>query len=625
MRGIGIISDFLCIGFLCIGVDSAIAAPPSSQGPSNQKVRGNYSVTLRYQSREAATPLTSESLWKLDPSERNPHRSRWLVERVLSPVGWNVRESKPGEFAISLEALDAQATLYVRSAGPSYREFSQFDCSREPDSYFATRTGTLKAAEFAAARWKSSVAEALPKLESQLSRLRGKSEDEVQRLGEAALVIWKDGVEAAWGAGIRRAARAEEWRYYLSEATALKLCSPAAIKAARDSAKSVSWSELMDPPAVEAQRKVVVRAPAKRIGGLYTVRLNIAFGDKTLNGRFVVDTGSRVSLVSPRWLLSQGINPALVTVGGIPPQRVSWTGGTGWARRALAYETQLADLKLPLNEFLLLETELFSPPETFSSCCDGVLGEDFLRLFAVEFVEGPPPAVVLYAREGFSHGAQEPWVEVALLPNGDPVSSGCELVSSKGSRLPGARWDSGGKMAVEVHVPWLKTVRSSREGWSLKCGSRLLAENIPLSFPDPIRQASEGPLSMKVPAFSVGMELLGRGNFTLDLSNGRLWFDPALAQRPFFRNRSGLQLGFSYGPGASRILKVIRIQPGSPASALTKAGLKVGTVITEIDSQIADEMDLWDVEQRLAGAYAKAVTLKWSGKSGDHIAPLLLP
>ena len=63
---------------------------------------------------------------------------------------------------------------------------------------------------------------------------------------------------------------------------------------------------------------------------------------------------------------------------------------------------------------------------------------------------------------------------------------------------------------------------------------------------------------------------------------------------PIVQNRSGLDLEFVYKDG-DRVLKVMNIRPGTPASVFTRSGLHVGQTITGIDSKPVDSIDQWEV------------------------------
>ena len=124
---------------------------------------------------------------------------------------------------------------------------------------------------------------------------------------------------------------------------------------------------------------------------------------------------------------------------------------------------------------------------------------------------------------------------------------------------------------------------------------------------------------------NAGMELMGRGEFTFDLGHGRLWFNPQGLVLPIVQNHSGLNLEFTYYEG-DRYLKIMGIRKDSPADALRKAGLEIGATVLSLDSKSVDDMDTWEVEQRLSGVYGETVAVEWkTGKKSSKIAPIKLP
>jgi C-terminal processing protease CtpA/Prc len=106
-----------------------------------------------------------------------------------------------------------------------------------------------------------------------------------------------------------------------------------------------------------------------------------------------------------------------------------------------------------------------------------------------------------------------------------------------------------------------------------------------------------------------------------DLPHGRVWYSPEELAAPDYKNTSGLTLNYTYIKG-DRALVVQSIQPKSVASQLEKAGLKKGMVVTEIDELPTLEMDLWEVNRRLAGVYGDTVKLQWQTQKGFQVEPL---
>ncbi|MEO5969256.1 MAG: hypothetical protein ABIQ95_04965, partial [Bdellovibrionia bacterium] len=215
-----------------------------------------------------------------------------------------------------------------------------------------------------------------------------------------------------------------------------------------------------------------------------------------------------------------------------------WEGKGSLAPVANIESVSLSGLNLPLNRFLLKDTEFFTPPDYLATCCDGVLGLDFLKLFPMEFQSTSPPEVKVWPVENFRGPIDSKWVEVG----------------------------------------------------------EIQPQNLP-----------------------------ARGNFIFDLPHGRIWFPPSSEEKQTPKvNQSGLELQYSLNKG-ERILRVKKIRPRSKASQqLFKSGLKIGTQITQIDSKPVEELDLTEVNQRLAGHYGEVVSLQWKTPKGLKMAPLNL-
>ena len=261
----------------------------------------------------------------------------------------------------------------------------------------------------------------------------------------------------------------------------------------------------MEPPAQGAfgrvgtpadEMKLLARAPVKIWDGLFSIRVGITIAGRKLDGRFLIDSGTGTSVVSPEFLEGQGILSAWIEVPDAPFRRVPW-GANGSSRGGLAPMAAvdlvtIGNYPLKLKEFAVFDTEFFAPPESPGSCCDGVLGTDFLRDYVVELRPGPPAEVKLWPAESFhlatvgdAEGATPQdfqWVETALTPAGEVVSS-CIAHLDHGFQLVGVRWDTGRENAMDVHLPWQKQARGaiasitpmtgrSAVGWALASLSR---------------------------------------------------------------------------------------------------------------------------------------------------------
>jgi hypothetical protein len=587
---------------------------------------------LRYSYQLSLAPLSTERVWTLDPSQRNPHLQRWVISRRTSLVNLEAVAKKNGTYGVRAEGISTIVDAFVRAPGPWYRPWSDFPCTPEPNFWFSTQEGTKYAASIAGEHWQKFLKEQKVRLELVFERIIADSKELALERGDQAFQQWLRSIESLWRTKETKTIRNLEWKHYLSEAKAQKICP----KKKTDKTTQPVWSTMMEPPtgSVPAPDSVLARAPARLWGGLFTVRLNIDIGGRILNGRFLIDTMAPKSVISPDWLDSQGINPVWVGIPGASPQKVQWSGlwenEAGLARPAYVDKVEMSGLEIPMNEFLIYETEFFAPPNYVGSCCDGVLGTDFLRHFPMEFRSEGPIEIRVWPREDFRWTEETPWIEVNQTPSGDLMSSCWVQPSDDEGRskntllLPGVRWDTGEDDPLNIHVPWqskAKQFKSNR--WQIQCEGVTVSKNVPGFYPRPITGASaKGQLATQVPAVTLGIPVLtSSGSFIFDLPHGRLWLPPGKnPSKNFATNQSGLSLVYQLNRG-DRELRVKSIRSHSPADSLIQAGLKVGMQITQIDSIPAEELDAWDVEQKLAGKYKEVITLQWKTKSGLKMAP----
>lgn len=217
------------------------------------------------------------------------------------------------------------------------------------------------------------------------------------------------------------------------------------------------------------------------------------------------------------------------------------------------------------------------------------------------------------------------WVETALTPAGEVVSS-CIAHLDHGFQLVGVRWDTGRENAMDVHLPWQKQARGAiashhSNDWEISCGLGLgepVARGVPASFPAPDGSPDGIAIQSQVPAYSVGMELLGRSHLFLDFPHGRIWLPRKVSQEPIWQDHSGLLLkyGFVKDKGDHRGLFVEAIRPGTPAHELYKRGLRPGMMVTQLDHIDTEELDSWLVHRRLAGAFGEQVLVQWKTSQG---------
>jgi hypothetical protein len=579
----------------------------------------NPEIPMKVSLQQSQEPLTQERIWELAPEERNAHLKTWIVTKALDWTGLDTQKNSDGRWSLKVQTLEAIGTSYVRGPGPWFRPLTDFPCSAEPNDDFQTLEGARVAAEAASAAWSDTLSAERDKLSLLLGRIS--AQDPISAMAQARFVlnVWASSVDSEWRARGIHKARAHEWGTYLSLSKTAGICpratgSPAPASRPREAR--------MEQPLVGAAPKniLLARAPARRWDGLYTVRMTIEVSRRTLVGQFLVDSGAGISILSPYWLESQGVPSSFVEVYGAKPQRVVWAGGAGFAKRARVDSASISGLPLSQKEFLLLDTELFGPPNEVSSCCDGIIGTDILREYVVEFEAGIPSAVNFWKREGFNLPGWI-WAETSESEQGDAYSS-CNLTGGAKTSLQGVRWDTGSVAGLEIHTPWKQSTRGFKE-WSLSCSgasiiSKLREGGVSL---EAIGSGEAGPLSVRYPAATVGVSVLSRGRFALDLPHGRIWFDPKGLATQVPRNHSGLTVEFSFEKG-ERQLRVREIRPGSPSARLIRQGLKAGSLITRVGDRDASELDLWEVERHLAGVYGTDVVLAWKTGKDMRMATL---
>ena len=610
---------FLGMGFALL-MHSEYAESSSPVQVRSSSPRLEFSASYE----QTQEPLTTDLLNQIDPTHKNPHLERWGLKRTTELKGLKARPLADGLYSVSAQAVVSRALGYIRPQGPWYQALSQFPCTEQAQgSGFATQEGALQAAAHAAEQWSHLLSQELQTLSSLFSKVKVQSASTAHTRGEMIFQGWLDRLEERWRAEAYPNARAEEWKFYTQEAKSAGICP-------RTSPVSplLSLKQRMEPLSGSPPRwnQVLARAPARLWNGLFSIRLSVTLGEKKLNGRFLIDSTAPRSVISPVWLESQGVYPAWLLIPHALPERVIWSGlwpdQRPLSRLIQVDQVEMSGLRLPLSQFLLAETEFFAPPENLGSCCDGVLGLDFLRLYPIEFQSKAPAEVRVWPKKGFLWSGDTPWLELSESAEGGLVSS-CQLKASSGEKqgaftpLPGVRWDTALEASSQVHTPGQPQLRAlgQSRSLSLECDSMVLAQGIRPELPQPpIGIQASGPLTQSNPALSVGMDLLRQSVFTLDLPHGRIWFkDTELPLKPAQKNQSGLVLQFQQING-QRVFRVEELKPRSPASVLSQKGLQKGGGLLELNSTPVDELDLWQVEQILSGAQGQHVQLKWKSK-----------
>lgn len=609
----------IAIGLPTVNADQRTGRAHPARSHSRQELElvTNYELSKE--------PLSTDKVNDLDPGELNPHRQRWILERSVKLRGLRTEAKATGGFGVHAEAIEANIRGWARSEGPWFHPLADFPCTEEPQPGFATPEGAQQAAQEGAQNWESILSAARDHLRIRLARIDAPKSTDAFAEAKQVLADWSSAADRDWRSRGRTLAREAEWKSYLEKAKAQGLCH------GQKPHVEFSWRQEMEPlPPGPPPFRVLARAPARRWNGMYSVRLTVHVGaTRALSGQFLLDSGAPKSIFSPEWLKGQGVLPAWIEIPRAGPERAVFSAGRGVAKRALIEGVEFGGLKLPLSEVLLYDTELFAPPENLATCCDGVIGMDVLRHLVVELRPGPPTEVIIWPRENFRspYAAAAVWLETGL--NSELQASSDECLSRPGGsvmpEIEGLSWNTGSEGDLEIHLPWQSEVRNRKVPWEVHCaGGVQLASGVLPNFPRPDEaRLGNGMLDERDPGATAGMALLGRGSMILDLPHGRIWFPQPALGLPIRENRTGLALYFDYSQG-ERVLKVGSVRPTPLIRPLLQEGLQPGDQVLEVDQKPADESDLWEIDQRLGGAFGPSVQLKWKHGAGVRQAKIAL-
>ena len=426
-------------------------------------------LTVRSEYRLMSEFFTTEQVSRLDPNQTYPHRQRWLLSRHVELIGLKAFPKPNGKYGIKAEGIASIAQGYVRGPGPWYQTLKDFNCEKKSNPGFETSEGARRSAATAGNFWSELLEQEKLKLSFHLERVSEKTEGAALDQGDRVFRKWLRGLYPMWRTEVEQKGRQKDWNLYLTEASAENICP----RKSAASPPSLSWRSMMESPAASPPpiTKLLARAPARLWDRLFSVRLSIGAAGKTLNGRFLIDPGTKESLISPAWLESQGVFPLWVIVPNQPPARVTWSGpweGNGSLAPVANIESvSLSGLSLPLNRFLLKDTEFFTPPDYLANCCDGVLGLDFLKLFPMEFQSSSPAEVKVWPIENFRGPIDSQWLEVGEIPPQDLPMRGNFIFDLPHGRL----WFPSS--AYQKHVPEINQSGLELE-YSLNNGERTL-------------------------------------------------------------------------------------------------------------------------------------------------------
>lgn len=592
--------------------ESGVSVPAARQNFMTSLIKSSptsreINLTLRLNYLLQPEALTTERVNKLDPAIRNPHRQRWALGREIELLGLQSVSLSDGRFGVMAEGILVNMRGQVRGEGPWYRPDSEFPCSGVETDQYSTLAGAQFAVGEGARVWKELLASRKLKLELLLKQVSASTPNIAYLMAEHVFQIWLSELESFWMKEGIRFVRSAEWKQYLLWASHSKKCAKMP--------PSIVWENMMEPLPALGVRKLLARAPARRWNGLYSVRLSLVAGLNSLNGIFLIDSGATKSLLSAEWLEGQGLPVSRIEIPASVPEKVTWMKRFEWmsglAKPAKVEEAEISGYPLNLKYFLIYPTEFFAPPQTLATCCDGVLGGDFLRRFVVEFRPGPPTEVLIWNPDYFLPEGDYEWIELGMNEQGETVSS-CLL-----NGLGPVFWDTANPETAEVRSS-LGPKSFSKESFNrskLQCLGKDFETALRVK---PMKQSGEEGASFA--PVSLGMNLLGRSEFIFDLPHGRLWLPRSVHGKPIPENHSGLQLVYGYHKG-ERVLRVDKVSSHGLSVTLVKAGLKPGMIITQIDQKPTEDLDQWEVDRRLSGVYADQVILQWDAKKQIKIVP----
>ncbi|MFL5815865.1 MAG: hypothetical protein ACJ763_20015 [Bdellovibrionia bacterium] len=531
----------------------------------------NFEVSLQTTTETSSEPLTIEKIASLDPAQPNPQLRRWIVSRKINIPDWAGRKLPGGLIGVQGGAISGNSTIYLKGPGPWYDTLAQFPCSEKaPDPVFATAEGSRAEAQAAAKLWDEMLSAGKFKLSLLLSKVAAVNERSARSKADRVFQEWVSRLDHEWRARVASEVIPHQWKQDRKHAEQAGYCSASAhAKKAKASSKPTSsetWMAQETPAAVATPTGLpLARAPSRRWQGWFAVRMDVGVSENSVLGQMLIDPATPRSILSPDWLKSQGMPPEWLQIPEAQPERVKIAAGAEAGETGLGAVTRvekaiISDYPISVSRFLLFDTELFDEPEFVAPCCSGILGIDFLRRYVVEFRGSKPNEVNLWPLQSYHVPTGYQWVEVRENGKGDLVPVCSERVKA----LAGAE----------------KLCRDPRQS---------------------LREAS--------------------ATIVFDLPHGRVWYSPEELAAPEYKNKSGLTLNYTYIKG-DRALVVQSIKSGSVAQQLEKAGLKKGMIVTDIDGIPALEMDLWEVNRRLAGVYGDEVKLKWQSPKGFQVEPL---
>lgn len=346
------------------GILAALFVNLGSAAPSRRPASPLLSVVADY--KLSPIQLTTDRIGILDSKVKNPHRRKWIVVRNTSLEEITVERPKRGgpqnEYGIQSAVLRLGLEGHVRGLGPWYLTAGEEELAKQDAA-----TG--------ADLWVQLLKENQPRLEVLLRRVKAGSEGLARAMALRDFQDWKDQLDLRW-----------------RKETGVDF-------------KAAWGNSQFEPVLGKLDPSLLARAPARLWDRYFSVRASVKIGDNRLSGRFLLDPHLTQSVISPYWMENQGFSNLWAIIPNVPPVSVSdaalWKGKSRLGRPAWIESVEVSGMKLEVHEFLLLESELFSPPSFAISCCDGVLGSDFLSLYPIEFDRRAPAEVRIWSKPLF--------------------------------------------------------------------------------------------------------------------------------------------------------------------------------------------------------------------------------
>ncbi|MBN23321.1 MAG: hypothetical protein CL678_18695 [Bdellovibrionaceae bacterium] len=525
-------------------------------------------------------PLTTESVWKWMPEEENPHRRRWALRRKLEIEGLDAIQ-KGKNWVLKADIVIARTRIYLRPSGPWYSTMDQFSCFKKFGDRFATAEGTAFASKLEAQAWGAHLKKRIYDLQNQLSRVRSDSKTQTMITGQKIFKNWLIGLERSWRDKNLKSIRVQEWKHYLLLARKTHSCKK------NKGTAPLPWKDQMEALGkASGNDQRIGRVPARLWGGAFSIRASFEVNPGVqFIGKFLIDPSLDRSLISPVSLENQGVSRKLLNRWIHRKEDFHWRGKKASFQKIPVQNFEVSGVSVSISELGLSPTLIFQPPEYVSTCCDGVLGKDFLRQFVVEFDRSVPSHIFLWKRSGFAL-KKTPWIEISSDSLGRIVSECSWKTKIRTYRVP----------------TYLRMGKTSSVVFSKKTNQKidLSCNGVPLF--NSVFSKEEGLDT------SIGMGLLSERRLFLDLSHGRLWIGEPLINDSARKLSRSIELKFEYENG-KRVLRVKRIKKVSPYKEAIAKGLGVSTRILKINGTDVDELDLWQVQQKLCGQATSEVSL----------------